>query len=714
MSILPKRLVTKIPTIMVGSIIVMAAVFVSVAAWMGGNASVQQTDGTLLNVAKSKTKILELYTEQLHEKMTAMTGNVVTIDTSSEMYAGWRILKDKAAETLHGLYIANNPHPQDERHKLATAEAKNVYYTKAHEKHHVGVGELLKGDVFRDMILFSKDGDVFYSYRKSDLFTKSLADGAAFDERLKAVVEPVVKMAADKSTDPFTGQSFTGFIEVDGHLDAFMVAPVYKNDKVIAAVAFEVNIDKLAQIVNDRTGLGQTGTVDLVTADGHLLDFDAMKLVSATQEEKTMATAALDVGSASDDLVMNGTKFRANAAPFEAFGLKWTVVARQTYDEFLAASNSLTNSLLLLGVLSLLIMGGLSVFFARISMAPLQKLNRSVTEIARENYDVELPDSEREDEVGELSRSIEVLRDNALERHRLEATSQQDQTMREKRQQAIEVMIDEFRSSSMELLGNVSSNMDSMKQTANLLSSMADQTSSKATGSASASQVASGNVQTVASAAEELAASIEEIKRQVSETTQVVELATNATRETTETVSGLSHSAQKIGDVIALIQAIAEQTNLLALNATIEAARAGEHGKGFAVVAAEVKGLANQTSKATEEIASQIQGIQGSTEDAVRAIQGIAETMEKVNEYTKTISLAVDEQGSATYEISQNVARAASGTQEVAGNMDELSAAAAETTNAVDEVEQKSRDVAAQTERLREEVDHFLKGVAAA
>ncbi len=714
MSLLPKRLVTKIPTIMVGSIVVMATIFVSVAAWMGSSASVQQADQALLNVAKSKTKVLELYTEQLHEKMLAMTGNMVMIDTSSEMYAGWKILKDKAANTLHDLYVAKNPNSEEERYKLAAADAKNVYYTKAHEKHHVGVGELLKNDVFKDIILFSKNGDVFYTYRKGGAFTKSLSDKAVFGDRLREVVAPIVQMAADKSKEPFTGQVFTGFIEIEGHLGAFMVAPVYKNGKVIAAAAFEVNIDKLAQIVNDRTGLGQTGTVDLVTADGRILDFENKKLIEINGQEKEMAAVALSAGSSSADLVVDKSKFRANAAPFEAFGLKWAVVARQTYDEFLTASNNLTNSLLLLGVLSLVVLGGLSAFFARASMAPLHKLSLSVTEIARENYNVELPDSEREDEVGELTRSIEVLRDNALERRRLEEAGRQDQTQREKRQQAIEIMIDGFRNASAELLGNVSSNMASMKQTANLLSDMADQTSNKASGSASASQIASANVQTVASAAEELAASIEEIKRQVNETTQVVDLATNATRETTQTISGLSHSAQKIGDVIALIQAIAEQTNLLALNATIEAARAGEHGKGFAVVAAEVKGLANQTSKATEEISSQIQGIQGSTEQAVHAIQGIADRMEKVNEFTKTIAFAVNEQGSATYEISQNVARAASGTLEVAGNMDELSAAAAETTNAVDEVEQKSRDVAEQTERLREEVDHFLKGVSAA
>ena len=213
----------------------------------------------------------------------------------------------------------------------------------------------------------------------------------------------------------------------------------------------------------------------------------------------------------------------------------------------------------------LVVIGGAGAWFVRKSLSPLQSLNQSVMQIAQQNYDVDLPDQTRKDEIGELSRSIEVLRNNALERLRLQDQNKLEQEERAKRQLAIEELIEGFRTSSSELLNNVASNMDNMRNAAKILASVAVETKDKATNSASASQEASGNVQTVATAAEELTASIEEIKRQVNETSSVVAQATKATQVTTETVEGLSHSAQKIGDVISLIQAIAEQTNLLAL-----------------------------------------------------------------------------------------------------------------------------------------------------
>ncbi|MBL4877188.1 MAG: methyl-accepting chemotaxis protein, partial [Cohaesibacteraceae bacterium] len=179
-------------------------------------------------------------------------------------------------------------------------------------------------------------------------------------------------------------------------------------------------------------------------------------------------------------------------------------------------------------------------------------------------------------------------------------------------------------------------------------------------------------------------------------------------------VGSLSDAAQKIGDVISLIQGIAEQTNLLALNATIEAARAGDQGRGFAVVAAEVKELATQTSNATEEIRSQVQTIQESTTEAVDAIQGIAETMQKVDEYTNSIAAAVDQQGHATNEISRNVADAAVSVREVSDNMTSLSSAVVETTQTAGKVNKSSSEAQSDTTRLRSAVDTFLEKVAAA
>lgn len=311
----------------------------------------------------------------------------------------------------------------------------------------------------------------------------------------------------------------------------------------------------------------------------------------------------------------------------------------------------------------------------------------SMSDLAAGNNEAEIPLTEMSNEIGEMAKAVAVFRDNAIERERLEAEQREAQAAREDRQRRVDSLITDFRSKVQHLLQSVGANMNQMQMTAKALGEIAEGSAKRATETAASSEEASTNVQTVASAAEELAASIEEIARKVSETTEVVGSATEAARTSNERVASLDEAAQKIGDVVSLIQDIAEQTNLLALNATIEAARAGDAGRGFAVVASEVKTLAEQTAKATEQIAQQIGAIQTSTTEAVDSITLIARTMEQVNEYAAMIAAAVEEQGSATAEISRNVQQAADGTRYVAENMAGMTSAAADTNRSAEEAD---------------------------
>jgi methyl-accepting chemotaxis protein len=364
------------------------------------------------------------------------------------------------------------------------------------------------------------------------------------------------------------------------------------------------------------------------------------------------------------------------------------------------------------------VIAGLLIAFliGRSIIRPLGGLTAGMKELAAGNFSVVLPGLDRADEVGDMAQAVENFKVRAEQeaREETEAKVRQEQMAAERRQAEMRKLADGFEAAVGRIVDTVSSASTELEASASTLTVTADRAQVLTATVATASEQASTNVRSVASATEEMALSINEISRQVRESAKIASDAVGQARKTNGRVSELSKAASRIGDVVELIDSIAGQTNLLALNATIEAARAGDAGRGFAVVAAEVKALAEQTSKATGEIGQQITGIQAATQESVGAIKEISGTIERLSEIASTIAVAVEQQGAATQEISRNVQQAAQGTQQVSANITDVQRGASETGSASSQVLSAAQSLSSDSNRLKLEVGRFVESVRAA
>ncbi len=363
---------------------------------------------------------------------------------------------------------------------------------------------------------------------------------------------------------------------------------------------------------------------------------------------------------------------------------------------------------------TLVVAVGATVMLVGMIARPVRRMTDAMRALAGGDKSITVPAIGRRDEIGAMAGAVQVFKENMIAAERLAAEQAAENEAKLHRAQKVEALTKGFESKVGQRVGTLSAAATEMEATAQSMAATAEETNRQSAAVASASEQTSANVQTVAAATEELSASIQEIGRHVGKSTEISARAVADAQHTDQTVQALAAGAQKIGEVVTLIQSIASQTNLLALNATIEAARAGEAGKGFAVVAAEVKGLAGQTAKATAEIDGQIAAIRSATGDAVAAIRGIAKTIEEINQIATAIAAAVEEQGSATKEITRNVMEAAQGTREVTSNISSVKDAATSTGAAASQVLSAAGDLSRQSEQLTGEVNGFLAGLKAA
>ncbi|WP_306017043.1 methyl-accepting chemotaxis protein [Oceanicaulis sp. MMSF_3324] len=694
--------------------VVLGTVLGAAAMWRSSSANQLAAESRLKAVESARKDAIETYLASIRDDLTLVADNPNTVQALTDFDAAWSQL-DAPQSRLQNLYVTSNAYETGEKDRLYNA-GDGSSYSQTHAQFHPWFRSLQLSRGYYDVFLFNDEGDLVYSVFKEADFATNMVSGQYADTDLARAYEQAMQAEAGEVV-------FFDFQPYSPSNDApasFIATPVVDaSGRTIGVLSFQMPIDRLNAVMSVSAGLGETGEAYLVGMDGvfrtepRFGTGDSILQHGVPSEMVTQLSSDRQVVEQAVDWRGERVLFASEGIEFEGvhFGL---IVAQTTREAFLTARQTVRD-LVLLAIAVTAVIGGAGFLAARSTARPISVIAGIPAKIAAGDTNLDVPYSERTDEVGDLSRALVDFKQAAerqalLEEERAQAERKAAEALRQERLK----LAQSFEDSVGGIVHSVSSAAVQLSGAAQQLSSASEETSAQSVAVAAAAEQATVNVETVASATEEMSASVAEIRRQSQASAKSSDEAAQQASLSVSKVETLSEAGRAIGDVVTLIQSIAEQTNLLALNATIEAARAGEAGKGFAIVAQEVKALASQTAAATSDISKQIEAIQSATSETVGVIGSVSTVINQLSETSRSICSAVEEQSGATAEIATNVQEAATGTRNVSSSIAAVNEAARNSSQSSSQVLKASEDLNHQASLLQEQVDQFLASIRAA
>ena len=705
----------KLPLVICG-LAAFAALVSGGAAYLESAKTLNSTSKVLLQgAATSRGEAVNSLLKEIEAQTKEMAASAHVVNALDQFSNGYNQLGSDAEAQLQSLYIDQNPNPFGQKEKLTAANSGSAYDI-AHANLHPWFRTILRLNDYYDVFLFDSTGRNVYSVFKERDFATQLATGKWRESNLGGLVREVLAgsaNAAPKLVD------FAPYAPSNNVPASFVAVPIKGADgRVKGVLAVQLSIGKIDKAMGPIAANGQTGENTLVGADGLARNNSRFEKESTILKRK-VDNPQLASAREGETGVNQGTNASSAAsfvafAPINVMGTKLSVISDITEKEVHTPLRSLALHILLITLMLSGAAAGIGFWFARTLTRPIDNLTSSMRNLAAGDTLTAITGADRVDELGTMAKAVEVFRENAVERIKLEGIAKEDTLMQMRRAESISTATHDYERVAGDMLRAVAAASAELEATAMTMTSAADRTNQMATSFAAAAEESTVSAAHAAQSAESLTGSISTIQTNVAESGQVANDAVRLSSDAQEAIGALSTSAERIGEVVDLIKGIANQTNLLALNATIEAARAGESGKGFAVVAQEVKNLASQTGKATEDIADQIGSIRGAVEGAVNAMSRIEAVIQRINQNATIIDRSVNSQADVTSAIASAISQVAVSSQSVAADVSLVTETAGETGAAAGQVLLASRELSMQASKLDRETSEFLARVRAA